>query len=141
MKEHDRREHLKTLNDEERKKEEEHYEEMRKKHADHPKVNHPVSDSETVYSLFSAPMQDLLHFPFINLLQTCFFFNFINSNNSYFNMNSNERIISCCRGVRINLRKCGRRQMVWTQKILIQKPSSIFMVNSSAVSWFSFSPA
>lgn len=43
MKEHDRREHLKSLDDEERKKEEEHYEELRKKHADHPKVNHPVS--------------------------------------------------------------------------------------------------
>ena len=43
MKEHDRREHLKTLDDDDRKKEEEHYEEMRKKHADHPKVNHPVS--------------------------------------------------------------------------------------------------
>lgn len=43
MKEHDRREHLKTLDEDERKKEEEHYEEMRKKHADHPKVNHPVS--------------------------------------------------------------------------------------------------
>ncbi len=42
MKEHDRREHLKTLDDDERKREEEHYEEMRKKHADHPKVNHPV---------------------------------------------------------------------------------------------------
>lgn len=42
MKEHDRREHLKTLNEDERKKEEEHYEEMKKKHADHPKVNHPV---------------------------------------------------------------------------------------------------
>lgn len=46
MKEHDRREHLKTLDEEERKKEEEHYEEMRKKHADHPKVNHPVSQSD-----------------------------------------------------------------------------------------------
>lgn len=43
MKEHDRQEHLKTLDENERKKEEEHYEEMRKKHADHPKVNHPVS--------------------------------------------------------------------------------------------------
>lgn len=43
MKEHDRREHLKTLDEDERKKEEEHYEEMKKKHADHPKVNHPVS--------------------------------------------------------------------------------------------------
>ncbi|MEQ2215000.1 hypothetical protein XENOCAPTIV_025515 [Xenoophorus captivus] len=42
MKEHDRREHLKTLGEEQRKKEEEHYEEMRKKHADHPKVNHPL---------------------------------------------------------------------------------------------------
>lgn len=43
MKEHDRREHLKTLDEEQRKKEEDHYEEMKKKHADHPKVNHPVS--------------------------------------------------------------------------------------------------
>lgn len=42
MKEHDRQEHLKTLDEDERKKEEEHYEEMRKKHANHPKVNHPV---------------------------------------------------------------------------------------------------
>uniref|UniRef100_A0A672JG65 Nucleobindin-2-like n=1 Tax=Salarias fasciatus TaxID=181472 RepID=A0A672JG65_SALFA len=46
MKEHDRREHLKTLDDEQRKKEEEHYEEMRKKHADHPKVNHPGSQNQ-----------------------------------------------------------------------------------------------
>ncbi|XP_040921256.1 nucleobindin-2a isoform X2 [Toxotes jaculatrix] len=46
MKEHDRREHLKTLDEEERKKEEEHYEEMRKKHADHPKVNHPGSQNQ-----------------------------------------------------------------------------------------------
>lgn len=47
MKEHDRREHLKTLDEDERRKEEEHYEEMKKKHADHPKVNHPVSLTET----------------------------------------------------------------------------------------------
>uniref|UniRef100_UPI003AAB5993 nucleobindin-2-like isoform X2 n=1 Tax=Centroberyx gerrardi TaxID=166262 RepID=UPI003AAB5993 len=46
MKEHDRREHLKTLDDDERKREEEHYEEMRKKHADHPKVNHPGSQNQ-----------------------------------------------------------------------------------------------
>ncbi|XP_076879908.1 nucleobindin-2a [Brachyhypopomus gauderio] len=46
MKEHDRREHLKTLDDDGRKKEEEHYEEMRKKHADHPKVNHPGSQDQ-----------------------------------------------------------------------------------------------
>uniref|UniRef100_A0A671UIQ6 Nucleobindin 2a n=1 Tax=Sparus aurata TaxID=8175 RepID=A0A671UIQ6_SPAAU len=46
MKEHDRREHLKTLDDDDRKKEEEHYEEMRKKHADHPKVNHPGSQNQ-----------------------------------------------------------------------------------------------
>lgn len=43
MKEHNRREHLKTLDNDERRKEEEHYEEMKKKHADHPKINHPVS--------------------------------------------------------------------------------------------------
>uniref|UniRef100_A0A3B3ZM52 EF-hand domain-containing protein n=1 Tax=Periophthalmus magnuspinnatus TaxID=409849 RepID=A0A3B3ZM52_9GOBI len=46
MKEHERREHLKTLNEEDRKKEEEHYEEMKKKHADHPKVNHPGSQNQ-----------------------------------------------------------------------------------------------
>ncbi|XP_037615678.1 nucleobindin-2a [Sebastes umbrosus] len=45
-KEHDRKEHLKTLDDDERKKEEEHYEEMKKKHADHPKVNHPGSQNQ-----------------------------------------------------------------------------------------------
>lgn len=43
MKEHERRERLKTLDEEARKKEEEHYEEMKKKHAEHPKINHPVS--------------------------------------------------------------------------------------------------
>ncbi|XP_008403447.1 nucleobindin-2a [Poecilia reticulata] len=46
MKEHDRQEHLKTLDEEQRKKEEEHYEEMKKKHADHPKVNHPGSQNQ-----------------------------------------------------------------------------------------------
>uniref|UniRef100_G3PSM5 Nucleobindin 2a n=1 Tax=Gasterosteus aculeatus aculeatus TaxID=481459 RepID=G3PSM5_GASAC len=45
-KEHDRQEHLKTLDEDERKKEEEHYEEMKKKHADHPKVNHPGSQNQ-----------------------------------------------------------------------------------------------
>ncbi|KAK6294414.1 hypothetical protein J4Q44_G00352440 [Coregonus suidteri] len=46
MKDHERSEHLKTLDDEGRKKEEEHYEEMKKKHADHPKVNHPGSQNQ-----------------------------------------------------------------------------------------------
>ncbi|KAL4622828.1 nucleobindin-2 [Arapaima gigas] len=46
MKEHERREHLKTLDEDGRKKEEEHYEEMKKKHADHPKVNHPGSQDQ-----------------------------------------------------------------------------------------------
>ncbi|XP_058486307.1 nucleobindin-2a isoform X2 [Solea solea] len=46
MKEHDRQEHLKSLDEEERRKEEEHYEEMRKKHADHPKINHPGSQNQ-----------------------------------------------------------------------------------------------
>ncbi|XP_062380038.1 nucleobindin-2a [Sardina pilchardus] len=46
MKEHERREHLKTLDEDERRREEEHYEEMRKKHADHPKVNHPGSQDQ-----------------------------------------------------------------------------------------------
>lgn len=42
MKEHERREYLKTLNEEKRKEEESRFEEMRKKHENHPKVNHPV---------------------------------------------------------------------------------------------------
>lgn len=46
MKEHERRERLKAMNEEDRKKEEQHYEEMRKKHADHPKINHPGSEDQ-----------------------------------------------------------------------------------------------
>ncbi|XP_061578388.1 nucleobindin-2-like isoform X3 [Cololabis saira] len=46
MKEHDRREKLRSLSEEERRKEEQHYEEMRKKHAQHPKVNHPGSQDQ-----------------------------------------------------------------------------------------------
>lgn len=46
MKEHERRERLKNMNEEDRKKEEQHYEEMKKKHADHPKVNHPGSEDQ-----------------------------------------------------------------------------------------------
>ncbi|KAJ8247566.1 hypothetical protein GJAV_G00247790 [Gymnothorax javanicus] len=46
MKEHDRREMLKTLDEEKRRAEEQHYEEMRKKHADHPKINHPGSQDQ-----------------------------------------------------------------------------------------------
>ncbi|XP_064193026.1 nucleobindin-2-like [Anguilla rostrata] len=46
MKEHERREMLKTLDEERRRREEEHYEEMKKKHADHPKINHPGSQDQ-----------------------------------------------------------------------------------------------
>ncbi|KAJ8406460.1 hypothetical protein AAFF_G00300340 [Aldrovandia affinis] len=46
MKEHERRELMKTMDEERRRKEEEHYEEMRKKHADHPKLNHPGSQDQ-----------------------------------------------------------------------------------------------
>ncbi|XP_015193708.1 nucleobindin-2 [Lepisosteus oculatus] len=46
MKEHERREHLRTLDEENRQKEEEHYEELKKKHADHPKINHPGSQDQ-----------------------------------------------------------------------------------------------
>ncbi|XP_043938643.1 nucleobindin-2 isoform X2 [Protopterus annectens] len=46
MKEHERREHLKTLDEEKRKEEEARYEEMKKKHEDHPKVNHPGSQDQ-----------------------------------------------------------------------------------------------
>ncbi|XP_068116069.1 nucleobindin-2 isoform X2 [Hyperolius riggenbachi] len=46
LKEHERREYLKTLNEEQRKQEEAKYEEMRKKHKDHPKINHPGSKDQ-----------------------------------------------------------------------------------------------
>ncbi|CAB1331648.1 unnamed protein product [Coregonus sp. 'balchen'] len=46
MKEHERKEHLKNLDEEHRKDEEQHYEELRKKHADHPKINHPGSQDQ-----------------------------------------------------------------------------------------------
>ncbi|XP_070762762.1 nucleobindin-2-like [Enoplosus armatus] len=46
MKEHERRERLKAMNEEDRKKEEQHYEEMKRKHNNHPKVNHPGSEDQ-----------------------------------------------------------------------------------------------
>uniref|UniRef100_A0A8C0ZS12 EF-hand domain-containing protein n=1 Tax=Castor canadensis TaxID=51338 RepID=A0A8C0ZS12_CASCN len=46
MKEHERREYLKTLNEEKRKEEESKFQEMKKKHEDHPKVNHPGSKDQ-----------------------------------------------------------------------------------------------
>ncbi|XP_069479874.1 nucleobindin-2 [Ambystoma mexicanum] len=46
LKEHERREYLKTLDEEKRKLEEEKYEALRKKHGDHPKVNHPGSQDQ-----------------------------------------------------------------------------------------------
>ncbi|KAG8125747.1 hypothetical protein E2320_020920, partial [Naja naja] len=46
MKEHERREYLKTLDEEKRHQEEAKYEEMKKKHAHHPKVNHPGSKDQ-----------------------------------------------------------------------------------------------
>ncbi|XP_072905492.1 nucleobindin-2-like isoform X2 [Hemitrygon akajei] len=46
LKEHERREYLKTLDEEKRREEEARYEEMRKKHLDHPKINHPGSKDQ-----------------------------------------------------------------------------------------------
>ncbi|XP_060033067.1 nucleobindin-2 isoform X4 [Erinaceus europaeus] len=46
MKEHERREYLKTLDEDKRKAEELKYEEMKKKHENHPKVNHPGSKDQ-----------------------------------------------------------------------------------------------
>ncbi|XP_019375206.1 PREDICTED: nucleobindin-2 isoform X2 [Gavialis gangeticus] len=46
MKEHERREYLKTLNEEKRQEEESKYEEQKKKHGDHPKINHPGSKDQ-----------------------------------------------------------------------------------------------
>lgn len=63
-KEHDRQEHLKTLDEEERRKEEEHYEEMKKKHADHPKVNHPVSLTQASNKVPSTYLSSLCFFMF-----------------------------------------------------------------------------
>lgn len=44
MKEHERREYLKSLDEEKRREEEARFEELRKKHMEHPKVNVPVRD-------------------------------------------------------------------------------------------------
>lgn len=46
MKEHERREYLKTLDEEKRRQEESKFEEMKKKHSNHPKVNHPGSKDQ-----------------------------------------------------------------------------------------------
>ncbi|XP_015686130.1 nucleobindin-2-like, partial [Protobothrops mucrosquamatus] len=46
MKEHERREYLKTLDEEKRHQEEAKYEDLKKKHNDHPKVNHPGSKDQ-----------------------------------------------------------------------------------------------
>ncbi|KAL7977406.1 hypothetical protein Chor_009355 [Crotalus horridus] len=42
MKEHERREYLKSLDEEKRREEEAHFEELKKKHKEHPKVNVPL---------------------------------------------------------------------------------------------------
>ncbi|KAM3920750.1 nucleobindin-2 isoform 1-T1 [Leptodactylus fuscus] len=46
LKEHERREYLKSLDEEARKREEARYEEMKKKHKDHPQINHPGSKDQ-----------------------------------------------------------------------------------------------
>lgn len=58
MKEHERREYLKTLDEEKRKREESKFEEMKKKHGDHPKVHHPVRPQPVlVWLSSSSPFQ------------------------------------------------------------------------------------
>lgn len=47
-KEHLRRKELKEMDEAKRVKEEEKYDEMKKKHADHPKLHHPVRQHLTV---------------------------------------------------------------------------------------------
>lgn len=46
LKEHERREYLKSLDQEKREREEKRMEEMKEKHRQHPKVNAPVSPRE-----------------------------------------------------------------------------------------------
>ncbi|XP_068452708.1 nucleobindin-2-like [Clinocottus analis] len=46
QKAHERKVRLSGMTEEQRKAEEQHYEEMRKKHADHPKLNHPGSKDQ-----------------------------------------------------------------------------------------------
>ncbi|XP_073458947.1 nucleobindin-1 [Aquarana catesbeiana] len=46
LKEHERREYLKSLDEDKRKMEEAHFEEMKKKHREHPKVNVPGSKDQ-----------------------------------------------------------------------------------------------
>uniref|UniRef100_A0AAQ4QYU7 Uncharacterized protein n=1 Tax=Gasterosteus aculeatus aculeatus TaxID=481459 RepID=A0AAQ4QYU7_GASAC len=46
LKADERKEQLNTMSEEERRAEEQRYVEMRKKHGEHPKVNHPFKGSE-----------------------------------------------------------------------------------------------
>lgn len=56
MKEHEKREKLKAMSEEERKKEEQNHEEMKKKHADHAKVNHPVGQQWKEITKYTCPV-------------------------------------------------------------------------------------
>lgn len=47
MKEQERRAYLKSLSEEERLKEEQRHQEMKQKHGNHPKINHPVRPAES----------------------------------------------------------------------------------------------
>lgn len=47
MKEHERREYLKSLKEEKRQEEQQRYQEAELKHADHPRINHPVRPAES----------------------------------------------------------------------------------------------
>lgn len=49
MKEHERRAYLKSLSEEERLKEEQRDQEIKQKHGNHPKINHPVRHAESLW--------------------------------------------------------------------------------------------
>lgn len=49
MKEHERREYLKSLDEEKRRQEEARFEELKKKHKEHPKVNAPVREPSSLF--------------------------------------------------------------------------------------------
>lgn len=51
LKEHERREYLKTLDQEKREKEEKRLQELKEKHRQHPKVNAPVDQTSMLASV------------------------------------------------------------------------------------------
>lgn len=105
LKEHERREYLKSLDQEKRDREEKRMQELKEKHRQHPKVNSPVGSKCIFVDFYCQPIQEVYLW--------CFFVCF-----------------STLRAVSLSCGKCGRRQMASILKSSTPKPSSSFMVSN-----------